>query len=52
MANRSQAGKAAVEALKKIAAQIIPQPKTKAEYDKLEPGTRYIDPEGVERIKK
>lgn len=51
VANRGQAGKAAVEAIKKIAAQVVPQPKTKAEYDKLESGTRYIDPEGVERIK-
>jgi hypothetical protein len=30
----------------------VPQPKTKAEYDKLKPGTRYIDPDGVERIKR
>lgn len=30
----------------------LPEPKTKAEYDKLKSGTKYIDPTGVERIKK
>lgn len=30
----------------------VAQPKTKEEYDKLKSGTKYIDPEGVERIKK
>ena len=30
----------------------IPHPKTKSEYDKLPAGTKDIDPEGVERIKK
>ena len=52
VANRGKAGRAAVEAIMKIAVQAVPQPKTKAEYDKLESGTKYIDPEGVERIKK
>ena len=51
VANRGKAGRAAVEAIMKIAVQAVPQPKTKAEYDKLESGTKYIDPEGVERIK-
>jgi len=30
----------------------LPEPKTKEEYDKLKSGTKYIDPTGVERIKK
>ena len=30
----------------------LPQPKTKEEYDKLNSGTKYIDPDGVERTKK
>jgi len=30
----------------------LPAPKTKEEYDKLDPGTKYIDPEGNERIKR
>lgn len=61
--NPLTAGEAAVKAIKEIAAQEeirrvgetfknLPQPKTKAEYDKLKAGTKYLDPEGVERIKK
>lgn len=45
-----------LEAAKKVAGETtreeLPQPKTKEEYDKLKSGTKYIDPEGVERTKK
>ena len=46
--------KTILEAAKKVAGGeiVLPQPKTKVEYDKLESGTRYIDPEGIERVKK
>ena len=44
-----------LEAAKKVASgtsEALPRPKTKSEYDKLDSGTRYIDPQGVERTKK
>jgi len=46
-----------LEAAKKVAGESaktkpeLPQPKTKEEYDKLESGTKYIDPKGVVRTK-
>jgi hypothetical protein len=43
-----------LEAAKKVAGEqtTLPQPKTKEEYDKLKSGTKYIDPDGIERTKK
>jgi len=37
---------------KEEAPEVLPEPKTKEEYDKLKSGTKYKDPTGVERTKR